>query len=86
VKVYGYDSLLSDDVIQHFDAKPLLKLNKNIDAVIIAVKHAPFRKMSIGEIHRIINNKPELIDVRGIVDARKLRRPGSFTGNCEISY
>ena len=43
--VYGYDPMLPESVIEHFGAKPLPKLDKKMDAVIIAVAHSAFRKM-----------------------------------------
>jgi UDPglucose 6-dehydrogenase/UDP-N-acetyl-D-galactosamine dehydrogenase len=68
VNVYGYDPLISDSVIKHFGAIPLQKLEKKMDAVIIAVAHSNFRKMSIKEIRELMKNNPVLIDVRGMID------------------
>lgn len=78
VNVYGYDPFLSDDVIQHFGAKPLPTLNKKMDAVIIAVAHTPFKKMNVAEIRRFMNDNPVLIDVRGMVDRQSAERAGVF--------
>lgn len=78
VNVYGYDPFLSDDVIQHFGAKPLPTLNKKMDAVIIAVAHTPFKKMDVAEIRRCMNDNPVLIDVRGMVDRQSAERAGVF--------
>ena len=69
VNVYGYDPLLPDSVIKQFGAKPLPKLDKKMDAVIIAVAHKQFKEMTIDEIRRLLNNHPVLIDVRGMVQA-----------------
>jgi UDPglucose 6-dehydrogenase/UDP-N-acetyl-D-galactosamine dehydrogenase len=68
VQVYGYDPLLPETVIRHFGVHPLPKLDKKMDAVIIAVAHAQFRKMRIEEICRLMNSQPVLIDVRGMTD------------------
>jgi UDP-N-acetyl-D-glucosamine/UDP-N-acetyl-D-galactosamine dehydrogenase len=68
VNVFGYDPLLSDSVIAHFGTKPIPKLDKKMDAVIIAVAHAQFRKMGIAEICRFMNDHPVIIDVRGMVN------------------
>lgn len=76
--VFGYDPLLSDAVIQHFGAKPLPKLDKKMDAVIIAVAHTPFKKMSVDEIRRFMNDTPVLIDVRGMVDREDAQRAGVY--------
>jgi UDP-N-acetyl-D-galactosamine dehydrogenase len=78
VDVYGYDPLLSDAVIKHFGAKPLPKLDKKMDAIIIAVAHAPFKKMSVKEIRLLMNDKPVLIDVRGMIDQDAAEKKGMF--------
>ncbi len=78
VNVYGYDPLLSDEVIQHFGAKPLPKLNKKMDAVIIAVAHSPFREMRVADICRFMNDNPVLIDVRGMVDRVDAEKAGVY--------
>ena len=68
VNVYGYDPLLAASVISHFGAKPLPKLDKKMDAVIIAVVHSKFRKMPFKKIRDLMNDKPVLVDVRGMID------------------
>nr|WP_319375678.1 nucleotide sugar dehydrogenase [uncultured Methanoregula sp.] len=68
VNVYGYDPLLSDSVIKQFGAKPVPKLDKKMDAVIITVAHSAFKKMSVTDILRFMKDKPVLMDVRGMVD------------------
>jgi UDPglucose 6-dehydrogenase/UDP-N-acetyl-D-galactosamine dehydrogenase len=78
VNVYGYDPLLHDTVIKHFGAIPLSKLNKKMDAVIIAVAHAPFKEMNISDICRLMNNKPVLIDVRGMVNPTSAEKAGVY--------
>lgn len=78
VNVFGYDPFLSDAVITHFGAKPLPKLDKKMDAVIIAVAHTPFKKMSVDEIRRFMNDNPVLIDVRGMVDREAAQRAGVY--------
>jgi UDP-N-acetyl-D-galactosamine dehydrogenase len=78
VNVYGYDPLLPDSVIKHFGAKPLPRLDKKMDAVIIAVAHAAFRDMTIAGIRKIMNEKPVLIDVRGMVDRNLAEQKGIY--------
>lgn len=39
VAVYGYDPLLSNEEIEGFGVKALVKLNKKMDCVIVAVAH-----------------------------------------------
>jgi len=76
VNVYGYDPLLPDSVIKHFGAKPLPKLDKKMDAVIIAVAHAPFKKMSVADIRGLMGEKPVLIDVRRMVEPAAAEKAG----------
>ena len=78
VNVYGYDPLLPESVIERFGAKPLPKLDKKMDAVIIAVAHSTFRAMSIGEICRLMNSHSVLVDVRGMVDCEAVEKAGRY--------
>ncbi|MFA4876165.1 MAG: nucleotide sugar dehydrogenase [Methanoregula sp.] len=78
VNVFGYDPLLPDSVIKHFGAQPLLKLNKKIDAVIIAVAHKEFRQMTLANIRNLMNDHPVLIDVRGIFDPEQASEAGIY--------
>ena len=78
VNVYGYDPLLPDSVIKQFGARPLPKLDKKMDAVIIAVAHAAFRDMAVEDIRRLMNEHPVLIDVRGMVDSKAATTMGIY--------
>jgi len=76
IDVYGHDPLLEDSVIRHFGAQPLPVLNKKIDAVILAVAHDQFCKMTVEELRKLMNENPVLIDVRGVVDKEKATKAG----------
>jgi UDP-N-acetyl-D-galactosamine dehydrogenase len=78
VVVYGYDPLLPDDVIRHFGAKPLPKLDKKMDAVIIAVAHRQFATMPVKDIRFMMNDHPVLIDVRGMIDKNQAEKSGMY--------
>jgi UDPglucose 6-dehydrogenase/UDP-N-acetyl-D-galactosamine dehydrogenase len=78
IDVYGYDPLLPGEVIERFGAKPLPKLDKKMDAVIIAVAHKQFKAMSLEQIRGLMNSKPVLIDVRGMVDQNAAEKTGMF--------
>jgi UDPglucose 6-dehydrogenase/UDP-N-acetyl-D-galactosamine dehydrogenase len=78
VNVYGYDPLLPDSVIVHFGTKPLPKLDKKMDAVIIAVAHKKFKEMSLEQIQGLMNGKPVLVDVRGMVDQNEAEKIGMY--------
>jgi UDP-N-acetyl-D-galactosamine dehydrogenase len=49
-----------------------------MDAVILAVAHDQFRKMSMNEIRNLMKEKPVLIDVRGMVDKEKAKKAGIY--------
>lgn len=78
MNVYGYNPLLSDTVIGHFGARPLPKLDKKMDAVIIAVAHSKFRKMAVEKIRALMNDNPVLVDVRGMVDQDLAEKAGIY--------
>ena len=78
VNVYGYDPLLTPAEIQHFNAIPLPKLDRKMDAVIIAVAHVQFKKMRIDEILALMNAHPVLIDVRGMVNQKTAKETGMY--------
>jgi UDPglucose 6-dehydrogenase/UDP-N-acetyl-D-galactosamine dehydrogenase len=78
VNVYGYDPLLSDGVIEHFGARPLPKLDKKMDAVIITVAHRKFKEMSVEQIRGLMNTKPVLVDVRGLVNQNEAEKTGMY--------
>jgi UDPglucose 6-dehydrogenase/UDP-N-acetyl-D-galactosamine dehydrogenase len=76
MNVYGYDPLLPDAVIRHFGAKPLPKLDRKMDAVIITVAHKNFKQMSVEDIRSMMKDHPVLIDVRGMVNKVKAEKAG----------
>jgi UDPglucose 6-dehydrogenase/UDP-N-acetyl-D-galactosamine dehydrogenase len=81
VNVYGYDPLLPDSVIEHLGVKCVKnfpKLNKKMDAIIIAVAHKQFKAMNINEILGLMKENPVLVDVRGMVDGKVQARSGLY--------
>jgi UDPglucose 6-dehydrogenase/UDP-N-acetyl-D-galactosamine dehydrogenase len=76
VMVYGYDPLLPDGIIQKFGAIPLPKLDKKVDAIIVAVAHDAFRTMNIDHIRNLMNAHPVLVDVRGMIDRTTAEKNG----------
>jgi UDP-N-acetyl-D-glucosamine/UDP-N-acetyl-D-galactosamine dehydrogenase len=78
VNVYGYDPLLPDAVIKHFGAIPLPKLDKKMDAVIIAVAHKQFKDMPVDRIRKIMNDKPVLVDVRRMIEPAAAEKAGMY--------
>jgi UDPglucose 6-dehydrogenase/UDP-N-acetyl-D-galactosamine dehydrogenase len=77
VDVYGYDPLLSTEELESFGVKALdfsfstgflfsKKKKCKVDCVIMAVAHNEFKKMELGDLARWMNDKPVLIDVKGM--------------------
>ena len=80
VDAYGYDPLLSKEEIEGFGVNALDNLDVKIkmDGVIVAVTHDEFKKMGLEDIKRMMNNKPVLIDVRGVFDEEEAKRNGFY--------
>lgn len=66
VEVLGHDPLLND-VEREFGINAIANLNNisGIDAVILALVHDEFKKITLDRLKSIMNNFPVLVDVRG---------------------
>ena len=85
VDVYGFDPLLSKEEIEDFGVKTLdfsfstgflfskKKKCVKMDCVIIAVAHNEFKKMELGDLARRMNDKPVLIDVKGMFNENDVK-------------
>ena len=78
VNVYGYDPLLSIEEIEGFGVKALDELNVKVDCVIVAVAHDEFKKMKLDDIRKFMNNKPIIVDARGMFDEEKAKGTGFY--------
>jgi UDPglucose 6-dehydrogenase/UDP-N-acetyl-D-galactosamine dehydrogenase len=80
VETYGYDPLLSKEEIEGFGVKALDNLDVKIkmDGVIVAVAHDEFKKMKLEDVSKFMNNKPIIVDVRGIFDEEEAKRKGFY--------
>ena len=78
VDVYGYDPLLTKEAIGGFGVKALDNLNVKVDGVIVAVAHDEFKKMEFEDIGKFMNDKPVLIDVRGMFDEAAAKGKGVY--------
>ena len=77
VDVYSYDPLLSKEEIEAFSVKALDDFNeKKMDCVIVAVAHDEFMRIKSEDLRRMMNNKPVLIDVRGVFDGEEAEEKG----------
>ena len=78
VDVYGYDPLLSKEEIEGSGVKALDELNVKVDCVIVAVAHDEFKKMKLDDIRKFMNDKPVLVDVRGMFDEDEADEKGFY--------
>ncbi|MQY53898.1 MAG: nucleotide sugar dehydrogenase [Methanosarcinales archaeon] len=78
VEIYGYDSLLSEKEIESFGVIALSVLSVKVDCVVVAVVHDEFKNMKLGDIKKFMNDKPVLIDVRGMFDGEEVKRKGFY--------
>ena len=80
VEAYGYDPLLSKEELKGFGVKALdnLDVKLKMDGVIVAVAHDEFKKMGFEDIGKFMNDKPVLIDVRGMCDGEAAKRKGFY--------
>jgi len=76
VDVYGYDPLLSKEEIEAFGVNALDDFNVIMDCVIVAVAHDEFKKMRLDDIRNFMNDKPVLVDVRGMFNREELEEKG----------
>jgi UDPglucose 6-dehydrogenase/UDP-N-acetyl-D-galactosamine dehydrogenase len=80
VEAYGYDPLLSKEEIEGFGVNALDNLDVKIDCVIVAVAHDEFKKMKLEDLMRMMNDKPVLIDVRGLFDGEEAKKGFYYRG------
>ena len=78
VDVYGYDPLLSKEEIEAFGVKSSANLCVKVDCVIVAVVHDEFKKMKLDDIRKFMNNKPIIVDARGMFDEEKAKGTGFY--------
>jgi len=76
VEIYGYDPLLTKEGIEGFWIKALNELDVKVDCVIVAVAHDEFKQMKLEDLARIMNDKPVLVDVRGVFNGEEAERRG----------
>ena len=78
IAIYGYDPLLSKGEIEDFDVCALDDLNVKVDCVIVTVAHDEFKKMKLEDVERFMNDKPVLVDVRGMFDVEEAKKGGFY--------
>ena len=88
VEVYGYDPLLSKEEIEGFGVRALddmlqitdhrLLPEGRMDGVIVAVAHDEFKQMNLEDLARMMNDKPVLVDIRGLFDVEEANKKGVY--------
>ena len=78
VNVYGYDPLLSKEEIEAFGVKVLDDFNIIMDCVIVAVAHDEFKWIGLDDIRKFVNDKPIIVDVRGMFDGEEANEKGFY--------
>jgi len=78
VDVYGYDPLLSKEEIEAFGVKALDDFNVIMDCAIVAVAHDEFKKIGLDDIRKFMNDKPVLVDARGMFDEEEAKEKGFY--------
>ena len=78
VNVYGYDPLLSKEEIEAFGVKALDDFNVIMDCAIVAVAHDEFKKIGLDDIRKFMNDKPVLVDARGMFDEEEAKEKGFY--------
>jgi UDP-N-acetyl-D-galactosamine dehydrogenase len=78
VELYGYDPLLTKEEIEAFGVTALDNLNKNVDGVIVVVAHEAFTRMKLDDLIRMTNEKPVVIDVRGMLCGKSVKDGGLY--------
>jgi len=77
-------SLLSFDISlvrflpKYSSVEALNDLDMKVDCVIVAVAHDEFKKMKLDDIRKFMNNKPVLVDVRGMFDGEEAKEKGFY--------
>ena len=56
----------------------MIYFNVIIDCVIVAVAHDEFKKMGLEDVSKFMNNKPIIVDVRGMFDEEEAKEKGFY--------
>lgn len=76
IDLYGYDPLLNKKQIESFGVKALDDLNVKTDCIVVSVVHDKFKTITLEDIKKSMNDKPVLIDVRGMFDSQEAKKNG----------
>ncbi|MBU0496798.1 MAG: nucleotide sugar dehydrogenase [Candidatus Thermoplasmatota archaeon] len=75
--VYGYDPLLSPEMIEGFTIDAVADMNQvRVDAVILTVVHDAFKTLKLTTLKKMMKKPGILIDVRGFFDKEQVAAAG----------
>ena len=55
-----------------------LDVKLKMDGVVVAVAHDEFKKMKLENVKKFMNEKPVLVDIRGIFDEKEVKGRGFY--------
>lgn len=78
-EIFGYDPQLTKEDILNFGIKVFENFKPIIDCVIITVAHDQFKKMTLEDIKKFMDEKkPVLIDLKGIFNSKEAQIKGFY--------
>lgn len=79
VEILGYDPQL-DNIEEEFKIEAVLDFEKapKVDCIIVAVAHNAFREIKLDKIRSIMNDKPILVDIRGLFSRSEATGKGFY--------
>ena len=79
VEIYGYDPLLIKEEIEGFGVKAYeLGFDVKFDCVIVAVAHEEFRRVSLEDVKKFMNESPVLVNVSDVFDGEAAKNKGFY--------
>ena len=84
IEIHGYDPLLSKEEIEAFGVKSSANLDVKMDCVTVTVAHKEFKKIKLEDIKKFMNDKPTLVDVRGMFDGKEAKGNGFYYKEFDI--
>jgi UDP-N-acetyl-D-glucosamine/UDP-N-acetyl-D-galactosamine dehydrogenase len=75
--IYGYDPLVKNgEEVFGFKFINFLAEAPTMDCIILTIAHDVFRTISLGDLKKITNSHPILIDIRGLFDNKEIHESG----------
>lgn len=80
ISVYGHDPKLNQEEVEEFRIKniDLGNIGKKFDGIVLAVAHNEFKNIKLDSLLKITNEKPVLIDVKGIFNKEDAIKKGFY--------